>query len=48
MEFLQPRSLPDALAIKAERRDAVPIAGGKEAPARDGVETPLEAEVWVP
>jgi CO/xanthine dehydrogenase FAD-binding subunit len=30
MEFLQPRSLPDALAIKAERPDAVPIAGGTD------------------
>jgi CO/xanthine dehydrogenase FAD-binding subunit len=30
MEFLQPRSLPDALALKAERPDAVPIAGGTD------------------
>jgi CO/xanthine dehydrogenase FAD-binding subunit len=30
MEFLQPRSLPDALAIKVERPDAVPIAGGTD------------------
>jgi CO/xanthine dehydrogenase FAD-binding subunit len=30
MEFLQPRSLPDALAIKAERPEAVPIAGGTD------------------
>ena len=30
MEFLQPRSLPDALAIMAERPDAVPIAGGTD------------------
>src|SRR4029453_6612180 len=30
MEFLQPRSLPDALAIVAERPDAVPIAGGTD------------------
>ncbi|HEX2374610.1 MAG TPA: FAD binding domain-containing protein [Actinomycetota bacterium] len=30
MEFLQPRSLSDALAIKAERPDAVPIAGGTD------------------
>jgi CO/xanthine dehydrogenase FAD-binding subunit len=30
MEFLQPRSLPDALAIRAERPDAVPIAGGTD------------------
>jgi CO/xanthine dehydrogenase FAD-binding subunit len=30
MEFLQPRSLPEALALKAERPDAVPIAGGTD------------------
>jgi CO/xanthine dehydrogenase FAD-binding subunit len=30
MEFLQPRSLPDALAAKAERAEAVPIAGGTD------------------
>ena len=30
MEFLQPRSLPEALAIKAERPEAVPIAGGTD------------------
>jgi CO/xanthine dehydrogenase FAD-binding subunit len=30
MEFLQPRSLPDALAAKAERPEAVPIAGGTD------------------
>jgi CO/xanthine dehydrogenase FAD-binding subunit len=30
MEFLQPRSLPDALAIKGERPAAVPIAGGTD------------------
>jgi CO/xanthine dehydrogenase FAD-binding subunit len=30
MEFLQPRSLPEALAAKAERPDSVPIAGGTD------------------
>jgi CO/xanthine dehydrogenase FAD-binding subunit len=30
MEFLQPRSLPEALAAKAERPGAVPIAGGTD------------------
>jgi CO/xanthine dehydrogenase FAD-binding subunit len=30
MEFLQPRSLDDALAAKAERPEAVPIAGGTD------------------
>jgi CO/xanthine dehydrogenase FAD-binding subunit len=30
MEFLQPRSLHEALAAKAERPDAVPIAGGTD------------------
>jgi len=30
MEFLQPRSLPEALAVKAERPEAVPIAGGTD------------------
>jgi CO/xanthine dehydrogenase FAD-binding subunit len=30
MEFLQPRSLHDALAAKAERLEAVPIAGGTD------------------
>ena len=30
MEFLQPRSLPDALAAKAELPAAVPIAGGTD------------------
>jgi CO/xanthine dehydrogenase FAD-binding subunit len=30
MEFLQPRSLPEALATKAERPEAVPIAGGTD------------------
>ena len=30
MEFLQPRSLPEALAVKAERPGAVPIAGGTD------------------
>jgi CO/xanthine dehydrogenase FAD-binding subunit len=30
MEFLQPRSLHDALAAKAERPEAVPIAGGTD------------------
>jgi CO/xanthine dehydrogenase FAD-binding subunit len=30
MEFLQPRSLPEALAAKAERPEAVPIAGGTD------------------
>jgi CO/xanthine dehydrogenase FAD-binding subunit len=30
MDFLQPRSLRDALAAKAERPDAVPIAGGTD------------------
>ena len=30
MEFLQPRSLADALAAKAERPEAVPIAGGTD------------------
>ena len=30
MELLQPRSLPDALAAKAERPEAVPIAGGTD------------------
>src|SRR5918999_1790815 len=30
MEFLQPRSLPDALAAKAELPEAVPIAGGTD------------------
>src|SRR5919107_4807751 len=30
MEFLQPRSLPEALAVKAERPQAVPIAGGTD------------------
>jgi CO/xanthine dehydrogenase FAD-binding subunit len=30
MEFLQPRSLPEALAEKAERPEAVPIAGGTD------------------
>lgn len=28
------------------RDGRVLVAGGKEAPARDGVETPLEAEIW--
>src|SRR4029453_17979641 len=30
MEFLQPRSLEEALAAKAERPEAVPIAGGTD------------------
>jgi|SRR5215218_5196360 len=30
MEFLQPRSLPEALAAKADRPEAVPIAGGTD------------------
>jgi CO/xanthine dehydrogenase FAD-binding subunit len=30
MEFLQPRSLAEALAVKAERPEAVPIAGGTD------------------
>jgi CO/xanthine dehydrogenase FAD-binding subunit len=30
MEFLQPRSLDEALAVKAERPEAVPIAGGTD------------------
>ena len=30
MEFLQPRSLPEALAAKAERPEAIPIAGGTD------------------
>jgi CO/xanthine dehydrogenase FAD-binding subunit len=30
MEFLQPRSLPEALAAKTERPEAVPIAGGTD------------------
>jgi CO/xanthine dehydrogenase FAD-binding subunit len=30
MEFLQPRSLPEALAVKAERPEAMPIAGGTD------------------
>jgi CO/xanthine dehydrogenase FAD-binding subunit len=30
MEFLQPRSLPEALAAKAELPEAVPIAGGTD------------------
>src|SRR5919112_15197 len=30
MEFLQPRSLPEALAVQAERPEAVPIAGGTD------------------
>jgi CO/xanthine dehydrogenase FAD-binding subunit len=30
MDFLQPRSLPEALALKAERPEAVPIAGGTD------------------
>src|SRR4029453_15745515 len=30
MEFLQPRSLPEALDVKAERPKAVPIAGGTD------------------
>jgi CO/xanthine dehydrogenase FAD-binding subunit len=30
MEFLQPRSLAEAIATKAERPDAVPIAGGTD------------------
>ncbi|MGH8840313.1 MAG: FAD binding domain-containing protein [Jiangellaceae bacterium] len=30
MEFLQPRTWADALAIKAERPDAVPLAGGTD------------------
>ena len=30
MEFLQPRSLPEALAVKAERPEVVPIAGGTD------------------
>jgi CO/xanthine dehydrogenase FAD-binding subunit len=30
MEFLQPRSLPEALAVKAERPEAVAIAGGTD------------------
>src|SRR5215218_5385949 len=30
MEFLQPRSLPEALAVKAERPDAVAISGGTD------------------
>jgi CO/xanthine dehydrogenase FAD-binding subunit len=30
MEFLQPRSLPEALAVKAERPQAVAIAGGTD------------------
>jgi CO/xanthine dehydrogenase FAD-binding subunit len=30
MEFLQPRSLADALAAKAEVPGAVPIAGGTD------------------
>jgi CO/xanthine dehydrogenase FAD-binding subunit len=30
MEFLQPRSLAEAIAAKAERPDAVPVAGGTD------------------
>src|ERR1700733_5120835 len=30
MDFLQPRSLPEALALKAEHPEAVPIAGGTD------------------
>lgn len=30
MEFLQPRTWADALAVKAERPDAVPLAGGTD------------------
>src|SRR4029450_5684313 len=30
MEFLQPRSLEEALAAKAQRPEAVPIAGGTD------------------
>jgi CO/xanthine dehydrogenase FAD-binding subunit len=30
MEFLQPRSLTEALAVKAERPEAIPIAGGTD------------------
>jgi CO/xanthine dehydrogenase FAD-binding subunit len=30
MEFLQPRSLPEALAVRAEHPEAVPIAGGTD------------------
>jgi CO/xanthine dehydrogenase FAD-binding subunit len=30
MEFLQPRTLDEALAVKAERPEAVPIAGGTD------------------
>jgi CO/xanthine dehydrogenase FAD-binding subunit len=30
MDFLQPHSLPEALAMKAERPEAVPIAGGTD------------------
>ena len=30
MEFLQPRSLTEALAVKADRPEAVPIAGGTD------------------
>src|SRR4029450_10642934 len=30
MKFLQPRSLPEALAVKAEHPEAVPIAGGTD------------------
>ena len=30
MEFLRPTTLAEALALKAERPDAVPIAGGTD------------------
>lgn len=37
----------DHVAVRL-RNGSVLVAGGKEAPARDGVETPLEAEIWLP
>src|ERR1700712_350388 len=30
MDFLQPTSWPDALALRAQRPDALPIAGGTD------------------
>jgi hypothetical protein len=37
----------DHAAIRLRDRRVL-IAGGKEAPARNGVESPLEAEIWIP